>query len=866
PMGISITRASDGSILFVNREWATFHGKPIDWYLGTPISNFYADLAPRDKLLARMRREGSVTNAEIEVFDSARGAVWILISLYPIEFEGEDAILAWTYDVDERKRTETDLLASELRFRDLAEGSLQGMAIIDNTWRPLFVNQALADIFGYDSPETILAWDSLSVFYNEEEVKRVRSIIDARFSNQPAPATYEVKGKRKDGEVVWLQLEGRTVEWEGRQAVLATVIDITERKAAEDAVRESEQRFHDFVEASADWLWETDARYIITYISAGIERSTGFSPDRLFGKNWHAMLTESASTASDFETLRKLEAHQPIRDYIHSFRQPQDKLLWVRTGLMPIHDRNGDFAGYRGTTANITAEVEARQRLESIADRYLTAIDNMSDGVAFWDADDRLVICNQRYREFGGNHDHMFQIGMTFDEHIRAASVNFLAQGKALETAVQTRISGHQNPPSEIEVKRKNRTLSVRERRTPDGGTISISTDVTQQRLIEGQLRQAQKMEALGHLTGGIAHDFNNLLAVIFGNLELLESRARDYPDLTRFIERGLAAAERGARLTHRLLSFSRKQALEAKSATLDHLINGMRDLVRRALGETINIEIIVDPKPWPFLIDTAQLENAILNLAINARDAMPQGGILTIEGRNLDLTDPAAALRENIEPGLYVLLSVSDTGTGMPREIVEQAFDPFFTTKDVEKGTGLGLSMVYSFVQQSGGQLRAESEVGSGTTIKIYLPSGPEAALEEKADIQHSRPGTGNEGTILVVEDDPEVREITVSMLSDLGYSVLQTEAGEEALKLIAVTTQLDLLLSDVVLPRGMNGRTLAENARAIRPDLRILFMSGYARDAFDDDGSPHPGDELLEKPFHKDDLARMVRQALNS
>ena len=869
PMGISITRASDGTILFVNRRWAEFHGKPVDWYLGTPISDFYADPAPRNKLLERMRLEGSVTDAEIQVLHRARGLVWILMSLYPIEFEGENAVLTWAYDIDERKRTETDLLASERRFRDLAEGSIQGMAIVSSGWRPLFVNQALADIFGYDSPETILAWESLSRLHDPPEANRLRGIMLARFDNKPIPPTYEGKGLRKNGAAVWLQFMGRIVEWEGNQALQITVIDITERKAAEDAVRESEQRFHDFAEASADWLWETDAGHRVTYVSAGIERSTGIPPERFIGIDRHAMLSEAASTATDFEMLRKMEAHEPIRDYVHSFHPPGQEPLWIRTSLIPIHDRDGDFAGYRGTTANITAEVEARRRLQSVADRYLTAIENMSDGVAFWDADDRLVICNQRYREFGNNHDHVFRIGMTFEEHIRAAAVNFPVKGEALEAAIRARLDGHRNPPSEIEVMRKNRILSVRERRTPDGGTISISTDVTLQRQTEEQLRQAQKMEAVGHLTGGIAHDFNNLLAVISGNLELLESRAREQPDLNRFIERGLAAAERGARLTQRLLSFSRKQALDAKAVTMERLINNMHDLVQRALGEAIQIETIVSPEPWPFLIDTAQLENAILNLAINARDAMPHGGTLTIEGRNLDLTDAAVARQENVVPGLYVLLSVSDTGTGMSGEVIEHAFEPFFTTKDVEKGTGLGLSMVYSFVQQSGGQVRAESEVGKGTTIKIYLPSRAEAALDELSETRRSgsSPETGgNSGTILVVEDDSGVREITVAMLNDLGYSVLQTEAGEEAMELIAAAPQLDLLLSDVILPKGMSGRDLAENARAIKPCLKVLFMSGYIRDAFAADRGPDPGDELLEKPFHKDDLARMVRRALNS
>lgn len=867
PMGVTITKASDGSILFANRQWAQFNGKSVAELLGTDISAYYPEPTMRDELLARVRIEGAVRDEEFQVLSRDRRRIWILLSLYPVEFEGEDAIVAWSQDIDERKRADTDLRASEQRFRDLAEGSIQGMAIVDANWRPLFVNQALAAMFGYDSPEMILAWANLSRLHDKAEADRIRGVMRARFNNEPVPAIYEARGQTKDGDNISLQLMGRFVEWEGRQALQVTVIDITERKVAEDSVRKSEQRFHDFAEASSDWLWETDAEYRFTYVSAGFERSTGIAPDVYLGKDRHPLLVETPNTAADLEMLRKLEAHEPIRDYTQQFQPPGKDPLWIRSSLVPIHDRDNEFIGWRGTTVDITAEVEARQRLQTIADRYLNAIDNISEGIALWDADDKLVICNQRFREFSFDNERKFGPGISFEEATRASAAagNFEQQDGALEAAIQRRLASHRNSPSEMEVRRRDRTLNIRDQPTPDGGTISIVIDVTQQRQFEAQLHQAQKMEAVGHLTGGIAHDFNNLLAVISGNLELLESRARNYPELSRFIDRGLAAADRGARLTQRLLAFSRKQPLAAQTATLDRLIGDMHDLVRRALGETIQIETSFDDNPWPFLIDTAQLENAILNLAINARDAMPRGGTLTIEAGNLDLTDREAAKRESMDPGLYVALSISDTGEGMSEEVIEHAFEPFFTTKDVDKGSGLGLSMVYAFVQQSEGQVRVESTLGRGTTVKIYLPSDPDAELDDVSMSGHSGTMPGNNQTILVVEDDPEVRDIAVSMLNELGYQVLQTEEGSLAMQMIAETPQLDLLLTDVVLPRGMSGRALAENARITNPALKVLFMSGYARNAFAADGRPDPGDELLEKPFHKADLSKMVRRALD-
>ena len=409
-------------------------------------------------------------------------------------------------------------------------------------------------------------------------------------------------------------------------------------------------------------------------------------------------------------------------------------------------------------------------------------------------------------------------------------------------------------------------TQSIREQRTPDGGTISIVIDMTLQRQFEEQLHQAQKMEAVGQLTGGIAHDFNNLLAVISGNLELLERHAKGDKNLLRFIMRGLAAADRGAELTNRLLAFSRRQPLAAQTATLNRLIDGMQDLVRRTLGETIQIKIKMAAEPWPCQVDISQLESAILNLAINARDAMPNGGDLIIETTNLDLLDEDAAGRENLKPGRYVTLSVSDTGEGMTAEVMERAFDPFFTTKDVDKGNGLGLSMVYGFVQQSGGEVRIDSTVGQGTTITIYLQSTPDANALNGHEEATTVPTKSHGETVLVVEDDGDVREIAVAMLMDLGYQVLQEIEGEGALALLEATPDVDLLLSDVVLPGGMSGRALAEAARIIRPDLRVLFMSGYTKDTFAVDGHPEPGEQLLVKPFRSIDLAQSIRRALDT
>lgn len=387
--------------------------------------------------------------------------------------------------------------------------------------------------------------------------------------------------------------------------------------------------------------------------------------------------------------------------------------------------------------------------------------------------------------------------------------------------------------------------------------------DLTERKEAEAQLRQAQRMEAIGHLTGGIAHDFNNLLTVIIGNLELVGSR--DAGDLRQdqLTRQALAAAEKGAALTHRLLAFSRQQALNPVHTELNDVVNGMIDLLRRTLGEDVEIEVQLARDLWPELADKTQVESALLNLALNARDAMPGGGKLTIETGNVALCEEYAANNTEVTPGDYVMLAVTDTGTGMPPEVVERAFDPFFTTKDAGKGSGLGLSMIYGFAKQSGGHLKIYSEPGHGTTIKLYLPRARGGEPEAPAPEIHTGEEGGSE-TILVVEDDDAVRKLVVSNLESLGYRILEAENGEQAFAMLRGSEPIDLLFTDVVLPGEVTGRQLAEDARGLRPEMAVLFTSGYTQNSIVHQGRLEPGVQLLSKPYRRADLARKIREAL--
>jgi signal transduction histidine kinase len=387
----------------------------------------------------------------------------------------------------------------------------------------------------------------------------------------------------------------------------------------------------------------------------------------------------------------------------------------------------------------------------------------------------------------------------------------------------------------------------------------------------EDSLRQSQKMEAIGHLTGGVAHDFNNLLTVIGGGVETLQRVLAAVPlgaDDKR-VKRALGmiaqGADRAATLTHRLLAFARRQTLDPRPLDANKLVAGMSELLRRTLGESVALETVLAGGLWRMAADSNQLESALLNLAVNARDAMPQGGKLTLETANTHLDEAYAARHDDVAAGQYVMIAVSDTGTGMDSGTLDRVFEPFFTTKDIGKGTGLGLSQVYGFIKQSNGHVKLYSEVGQGTTVKLYLPR----LLAEQPEIA-TRAGdapipAGRGETILVVEDEPAVREHSVTSLRDLGYRVLAAGDGHAALRVLAREAGIAVLFTDIGLPGGMNGRQLVDAARLLRPDLKVVYTTGYARNAIVHGGVLDPGTQLLPKPFSFAALASKIRTVLD-
>ena len=407
-------------------------------------------------------------------------------------------------------------------------------------------------------------------------------------------------------------------------------------------------------------------------------------------------------------------------------------------------------------------------------------------------------------------------------------------------------------------------------RHTDDGGVdgyFALVEDISERKVTEAKLQQAQKMEAVGQLTGGIAHDFNNLLGVIMGNLELLLETPNERKSQTAMLESAIRATQRGSELTHRLLAFSRKQALTPEIVDLNALVTGMIGFIGRTLGETITVQSILAPELANVNVDPGQLEAAMLNLTVNAGHAMPKGGQLTIETANTALSGAEAAAQEGVASGPYVMLAVSDTECGMAPEVLAQVFEPFFTTKGIGEGSGLGLSMVHGFIKQSSGHISVHSREGAGATVKLFIPAYQEAISAAPTVIPTSPAPTqkGDAETILIVEDDPDLRSLAVLMITQLGYKTLEAHDAPSAVAILEADGPIDLLFSDVILPGGMSGSDIAARALELHPGVQILFTSGYPENALEHNEMDPETIEIIGKPYRQNILAKRIRAILD-
>lgn len=1005
----------------------------------------------------------------------------------------------------------------ERLFRAVFDNVPISMTMKNRDRRLLLINKAHEDWLGYPSAEAI--GHSLNSFVDDRDLLKALYDAEEKVLQTGEVVNIEVGGERPKGKEynrVVTKFPIKTPE--GVTESIGTFsLDVTERRRAEAALANSEARFRDFAESSADWFWETDEALRFTYLSSNVEQVVGVPAEWHYGKTREDLLGSDYDRDVWDDHLKTMKAHQPFRDFV--YRRVGDGIenKWLRTSGKPLFDNAGVFIGYRGTASDVTEFMEARARVEKAENLMRDAINGIADSVVLYDENEHFILSNNKYLDFYPSAKTLLKPGAKREDVARAIfestdirnagqerenwklrrenplvllqefNEHQLSDGRWLLTQehktsngntvlVRTDVTGlkereialreseerfralFDNSPMTILIKDIDGRYLTASRRWhdwfnptgldikgktaydfyqkahadqvsgldrdilefgtpvenelltpfPDGSTRltltqkfpildhdgniaaigSFNTDITERKqaeaaqrrserrvaeifdaspamimvsdyatgqflevnaaalstlgytldemlsetslgigvwkskeqrdqliaildrekfvrnyevvfkskngeeipllfsgamiesdgdtqilgvmsnisewkALEGQLRQSQKMEAVGQLTGGLAHDFNNLLGVVIGNLDFLGEALEDNPELSGLVAAATKAAVGGAELNKRLLAFSRTQPLAPTVVDLNAQVSDMLAVLRRTLGEQIHLIAIQNDTLWTCDVDPTQVESALLNLAINARDAMPDGGQLTIETANVHLDDDYAATQTEVTPGAYVRLTVTDTGRGMSAAVAAHVFEPFFTTKGVGEGSGLGLSMVFGFAKQSGGHVTVQSEEGVGTAITLYLPRSKRLALD-----QNELPALSNasSGTVLLVEDDPDLRTLATTMLTSLGFEVLTAQDGRSALVAMDRARRVDLLLTDVVLPGGMNGPAIAEAAAKRQQDIKILFMSGYTQDAMARQGQVGNDYQLLQKPFRKAELAQKIEAALNS
>ncbi len=901
-------------------------------------------------------------------------------------------------DITELKAREADLKENEQRLR-ASEGQLRTITnsvpvlinYVGADRRIQFVNRTTTN--WYNLPASAILGRTVAELFGEDSYTKLEPNIDSVLAG--GSVTFEDEFEYPDGKTRNVQVSYLPdfADDKSVRGFFGLVVDLTARRQAELGLKESEEKFKDFAESSADWFWEMDENLRFTYVSDRIREVMGIDPESYIGKSRDEFHNGDLEDRHWRDHAADLKARRPFRNFQIETVLPNGELAHFSISGLPVCDDHGEFLGYRGTGSDITAQVNAELLMREREAMLRSFIDNSPSVIVMKDLEGRFTFVNHAYAEARGGtpedwigkkayassppdhaaamsaQDHAvaehrnpvtserhttlrdgtpyhrivtkFPVSNDEDELIGIGTIStdvieHYQTRLALESSEERLRSIIENSPSAIFLKGEDGRYQLVNKRfaawagrppgeiigkaahevfpkdlaeacenedetvlktqgnlerefempNPDGparrvnihkfpvsghdnkivGVGMIGTDITERVATEEQLRQAQKMEAVGHLTGGVAHDFNNLLGVIIGNLDFLEERLDEDPDQHELIATALQAALQGAELTSRLLAFSRKQTLRPDIADLNSLIHGMTDLLKRTLGETISVRSIAAADLKAVEIDLGQLETALLNLAVNARFAMPDGGQLTIETTNIVFDQSYIAQNDDVAEGTYAMVAVSDTGTGMSPAILDQVFEPFFTTKEVGQGSGLGLSMVFGFVKQSGGHISIYSEEGEGTTVKLYFPTfeGEDVATAEMPKPETIPKGTGQ--CILVVEDDAGLRDLAIKAVLSLGYKVVSASDGAQALAILDEGAPIDLLFTDVVLPRGMNGVMLAKAALERQPSLRILYTSGYTENAIVHNGVIDDGIELLNKPYRRDELARRLSRILEN
>jgi len=755
----------------------------------------------------------------------------------------------------ERQRNEV-----KLRWLTLAvDQSPASVFITDPRGTIQYVNNRFTKITGYSAAEAIGKTPRIlkSGLTSPDYYKSLWTTILAGETWRS-----EIQNRRKSGELYWDAVTVSPIR--DQRGVIAHFLavqeDITNRKAAEQALHDRDERFRQLADNIKEVFFVQSADHGETiYINKAYEEIWGRSTESLY-KNPQSFIEPipEEDRPALFASIERNRRGEYAGDVEFRVVRTDGSVRWMLAHAVPVRNDAGEVYRIAGVCSDVSERKKAESELRAREDYYRTILENIVDAVFVADSEGRMLDANPRAFELTGySRDELLRLRVidTYPPEDRVA-------GEARVAAVV----GGKPSIAERRLLRKDGTVLIVETNAsllPDGRMLGTVRDITERRQLEAQLRQAQKMEAIGRLAGGVAHDFNNVLTAVFGYVDLLSEELPQDSGAQKDLLEVRKAAERAASLTRQLLAFSRQQVLEPVVLELNELVTDFEKMLHRVIGEDVELRLSLGRDIGNVRADPGQIHQVIMNLVVNARDAMPTGGKLTIETANAELTETYADLHKPVAPGPYVMIAVSDTGSGMTPETQARIFEPFFTTKEKGKGTGLGLSTVYGIIKQSGGYVWVYSEVGQGTTFKVYLPR-VDAPADTLAKPRSTGPLAGTE-TILLAEDDAILRPLARELLEKLGYTVLEGADSNEALAAAERHRgPVHLLIADVILP-GPSGRELARRLAVSRPDTKVLYVSGYTDDAIVHHGMLEPGLNFLQKPFTPAVLARKVREVLD-
>ena len=877
PVPIVMLWGVDGVMIY-NDAYSVFAGGRHPQLLGSNVREGWPEVADfNDNVMNVGLAGGTLAYKDQELTLHRTGQpeqVWMNLDYWPVP--GEDGapagVICTVVETTERVKADAATRESEARFRNMADNTPMMMWVTDPTGHCTYLNARWYEFTG-QTPAEAEGYGWLDATHPDDRTRVEEAFVAANDAHEMFRAEYRLR--RADGVYRWA-IDAASPRFDGAGVYLGyvgSVVDIDDRREVEDALRTSEaqlrvlnvdlerQVLERTRERGLQWEVSPDLLSVMTLdgmfetVNPAWTVVLGWSAEHMTRTPYLDMLHPGDLVASH-AAFEKVRAGEPVLRFENRYRRTDGGWCWLSWLAVPIDGKI--YCSARDITVE-KAQAAERDRLWTLSTDMLARADYGGD----------MSAVNPAWTQVLGWSEHELLTNPYADiinpEDVPATVAALEEMGQTgRPTRFQNRILSKDGVWKPIDW-----TVAPE----PDGlNFIAVGRDLTSDKareaeLLEAQenLRQAQKMEAVGQLTGGIAHDFNNLLAGISGSLELLEKRLGEgrLSGVDRYIEVAQTSTRRAAALTQRLLAFSRRQTLDPKPTDLNRLVAGMEDLIRRSVGPQVELEVVGAGGLWLTRADPSQLENALLNLAINARDAMPDGGRITIETANKWLDQRAAGDRD-LPPGQYVSLCVTDTGTGMTPEVISRAFDPFFTTKPLGQGTGLGLSMIHGFARQSGGQVRIYSEIGQGTTMCLYFPRfvGELEALDASEIVGEA--GEGHGETVLVIDDEDAIRMLIADVLEEAGYRVLSAPDGPTGLKILQSDVRIDLLVTDVGLPGGVNGRQVADAARTTRPDLKVLFVTGYAENAVVGNGHLDPGMQVITKPFGMSALASRVRDII--